>query len=366
MIFLYIVGVSSIFWRQSDTDSCSNEYSSADCALVSNGNYCYIYANECKKSCGCHFPFERRRKIAGLKTYSEEEMEGKGCKVGHEWHDKFHFSCRLYEGARWCERMPSGEVVEGPEWCNWLDVEDEKTSPDPCLIQKALRWPNHDDRAYANVGFGTDRSGTWAQSCCCNTGIAEAYPYENDNLVCTDKKKSNPETGLQTYWHDTNGYNCRAYYFGDFCTADGGTGEGWDVAEYGEIYEYVFQDMSPYDACCACGGGIHGPEYDTGLEETLKIRYEYEDNWRATHGEMDESNAEMTESNAEMDESHAEMTESHTEQEMSVILAQDWQENATRLFALVGIASVFGFGVKTCCSKTGDEFKQIVQTESVI
>jgi len=68
------------------------------------------------------------------------------------------------------------------------------------------------------------------------------------------------------------GYTCLTYALGNWCTAGGGEGSGWDrnnAFGWGNIHSNYFRgtDGKMYDeACCACGGGIgegfDAPEYD--------------------------------------------------------------------------------------------------------
>mmetsp|Transcript_14686 Transcript_14686/g.22644 ORF Transcript_14686/g.22644 Transcript_14686/m.22644 type:complete len:83 (-) Transcript_14686:295-543(-) len=71
-----------------------------------------------------------------------------------------------------------GEVAEGPGWCDWLHNEWESHT---CKIPDKLRWPKHD--IFANSD---------EQSCCCNNGIVDTYPYDHDAPKDQGRHSSRP------------------------------------------------------------------------------------------------------------------------------------------------------------------------------
>jgi len=219
---------------------CADSLARRDCRNAKSQGYCYVYADECRKTCGCTKDWTQRRKKKGLDDayYNSPDFQ---CVNGDDFKDYQGFDCTLYEGARWCVVDEGGEVTEGPGWCDWFH-------PGDCDIKRSLRWPHHEN--YAN------EDGQWAKSCCCNTGVAETYPYEGGG-ACVDLL--NPRGGA---WHDSNGYSCRAYHFGKFCTPEGEAGSGWSVETYGDIADYAYDGMSPIEACCACGQQAPGNDDD--------------------------------------------------------------------------------------------------------
>lgn len=206
--------------------------------------YCYIYADVCASTCGCDFDQPAAREEIGLDDAYYESGDFL-CVDGDDFEDAFHFNCTLYEGARWCAVGADGFATEGPAWCDWFNPPEGG-----CDIARDARWPRHP--GYAN------EEGRWAKSCCCNSDLAETYPYEGEEGECVDRPDADGRP-----WTDGNGYSCRAYHFGSFCTLDGEAGQGWSVEEYGEVRTYVHKGMSPLTACCTCGGGDDGGPFKT-------------------------------------------------------------------------------------------------------
>lgn len=227
--------------------NCADSLSQDDCQLAKDNCACYVYAEECAETCGCDFDLAEARQRNGLDDAFYDSPNFK-CVDGDDFEDYQHFNCTLYEGAKWCEVDAAGEVVEGPGWCSWFN-------PVECGIDQSIRWPHHE--WYANA------AGQWAKSCCCDTGVADTYPYEGGG-ECADQLNSEGGT-----WHDPNGYSCRAYHFGSFCTLEGGDGTGWDLEAYGPISEFVYDGMSPLEACCTCGGSDFAtPSTSTSIPTT--------------------------------------------------------------------------------------------------
>ena len=65
-----------------------------------------------------------------------------------------------------------------------------------------------------------------------------------------DKNCYNCEEGKG--WHDSWGYSCLAYFYGNFCTKDGKVGKGWKVKKYGPISDYNNAGKDAFEACGAC------------------------------------------------------------------------------------------------------------------
>lgn len=58
-------------------------------------------------------------------------------------------------------------------------------------------------------------------------------------------------------WVDSYGYTCKLYADGQYCTADGGFGPGWDPSWGSDYRAYTSADgIDATQACCACGGGL--------------------------------------------------------------------------------------------------------------
>lgn len=232
------------------SEECENIYSDCDCQFAKNdGTFldkttspdgdCFMFSKECQKTCGCDYDPAKDRALYGLDDsyYEDENFECAGPE--DEWEDSWHYNCTVYEGARWCMVNEAGETVEGPGWCNWLGPDTDK-----CNIPKGVRWPKFE---YAVKG------GKWAKSCCCNTGLAETYPYEEDSPNfggdCVDKLGRSGAV-----WNDGNAYSCRSYHYGSFCRMDGTPGTGW-TASFGDLSDYTWDGLDPLEACCSCGGG---------------------------------------------------------------------------------------------------------------
>ena len=56
-------------------------------------------------------------------------------------------------------------------------------------------------------------------------------------------------------WRDSWGYSCLAHFYGNFCTTNGTTGDGWDIDSYGPISDYRNAGKDAFEACGACGRG---------------------------------------------------------------------------------------------------------------
>ena len=221
---------------------CADTLASRDCQDVKHHDMCHVYFEECAATCGCDVDWAERRERAGLDDahYASPDFR---CATGAAFADGMDFNCTLYEGARWCAVDAAGDVVEGPGWCSWFN-------PSNCDVARAWRWPDHE--VYANG------AGRWGRSCCCDTGLAETYPYDEAGGECADRRNSRGGA-----WHDPYGYSCRAYHFGSFCTLDGTPGSGWKARD-GDLADYVRDRMSPLDACCACGAPARAPAPATG------------------------------------------------------------------------------------------------------
>jgi len=197
----------------------------------------------------------------------------------------------MYEGAGWCTHDEDlGHAVESDTWCGrWpkssyapayrqhlLDLEmPGGVSSHKCKVMPGKkRWPRMG--AYAN------EDGQDARSCCCNSGLAQTYPYSpsHTNLgVCKDLTFK----GTNIEWHDKNGWSCQAYYFGNLCNERGKRGDGWNKRwkafkkhRYSIHYRGKFQ-MDAKKACCACGGGDPNTVYDYPAEDITKRIYNF---WR--------------------------------------------------------------------------------------
>ena len=57
-------------------------------------------------------------------------------------------------------------------------------------------------------------------------------------------------------WHDNWGYSCLTYFYGNFCTTEGKTGDRWKLEHYGSISSYENGGQDAFKACRACGGGL--------------------------------------------------------------------------------------------------------------
>ena len=55
-------------------------------------------------------------------------------------------------------------------------------------------------------------------------------------------------------WTDSEGDGCQDYKDGEYCTAAGQAGLGWDPA-WGTLSQYANDGKDATEACCACGGG---------------------------------------------------------------------------------------------------------------
>ena len=66
------------------------------------------------------------------------------------------------------------------------------------------------------------------------------------------KKKDCYKCKQGKVWHDSWGYSCLAYYYGNFCTKHGKTGKGWKVEDYGPISSYKNAGKDAFEACGAC------------------------------------------------------------------------------------------------------------------
>jgi len=220
---------------------CRDELRRKDCRRIKRGDWyydskCHLYSEECKKTCGCNYDPSDDRESHGLDDayYESDDFQ---CVNETKFRDSMKFNCTLYEGAKWCMVDDSGDVVEGPGWCSWAHT---LGNSHPCTIAKSRRWDKHET---------FNRRGRWAKSCCCNTGIAETYPYEGGG-ECVDYEQSGGKP-----WHDQYGYSCRAYHFGSFCTLDGEQGSGWKPSD-GPLSDYKWDGKTVLEACCTCGGGM--------------------------------------------------------------------------------------------------------------
>ena len=55
-------------------------------------------------------------------------------------------------------------------------------------------------------------------------------------------------------WNDNYGYDCKAYYFGQFCTPYQTEGTGWWTG-YGNVIDYRNVCMNAFEACAFCKSG---------------------------------------------------------------------------------------------------------------
>ena len=78
------------------------------------------------------------------------------------------------------------------------------------------------------------------------------------------------DTGCNTTWEDSEGYNCSQYSEYGWCTKDGEKGPGWNNS-WGNISDFKNDEFSALDICCQCGSdsSIEVPESsgDTEVKE---------------------------------------------------------------------------------------------------
>jgi len=110
---------------------------------------------------------------------------------------------------------------------------------------------------------------------CCNfddDSSGDEYYYYYNDVYCyvedaecegADWGTCRPETmsipGCTDYppeWSDSDGDDCFAYQYNDFCTLSGGAGSSWDD-DWGTFQSFTMSGHDASDACCACGGGSH-------------------------------------------------------------------------------------------------------------
>jgi len=185
---------------------------------------------------------------------------------GNAFSDSRGFTCDTYEGAGWCktnddeaDTSQSDLALMGDGWCKrWPRSDYEKDGPSTCKVMPGRK------RMYSFGHYAND-DGIDARACCCDSGIADSYPYNlgfDNPGTCNDKKWDRLTKWFGDEWHDKNGWTCKVYHYGNLCNSDGTRGDGWNNAEWGQIQSHTLGNMHAKDACCACGGGEYEPNYD--------------------------------------------------------------------------------------------------------
>ena len=182
-------------------------------------------------------------------TLCEKQCQDRTVKKNKFWVDKMGFSCKLYEGAKWCTTSKG----YGIGWNQMVEGE----------VRVCHGWGSFEK---------FQRNGISAvQACCaCGGGIKNPklfsyelptyskvsdYPYLNDDYHFTAKDEISQncyKCKEAEVWHDSCGYSCLAYYYGNFCTKDGKTGKGWEDESYGPISAYKNGGKDALEACMAC------------------------------------------------------------------------------------------------------------------
>lgn len=70
-----------------------------------------------------------------------------------------------------------------------------------------------------------------------------------DNATCMD---------FPPQWVDSGGRGCGVYEEQDWCTEDGGYGQGWGTFTSSTFNSFEHNGHSAVGACCACSGGLRG------------------------------------------------------------------------------------------------------------
>ncbi|CAK0868355.1 unnamed protein product [Prorocentrum cordatum] len=109
-----------------------------------------------------------------------------------------------------------------------------------------------------------DEDGQTCNNGCCNLDGDPWGDYcyvEDPECEDFDWGYCRPETmttpGCTDYppgWSDSDGDDCYAYEFNEFCTASGGYGAEWDN-NWGRFGSFAMDGYDASTACCACGGG---------------------------------------------------------------------------------------------------------------
>jgi hypothetical protein len=78
---------------------------------------------------------------------------------------------------------------------------------------------------------------------------------EFESGYCRPETMATPGcTDYPADWTDSDGDDCYAYSFNEFCTAEGGFGKDWDKS-WGSFESFTKDGYHASTACCACGGG---------------------------------------------------------------------------------------------------------------
>ena len=192
-------------------------------------------------------------------TCSAQQCQDMRFRKNESWVDSMGFSCELYEGANWC--TPSKGYGNG--WDISSDGREEGVGDNVC--QGWGRFKKFKNPVKTKSGLSA------MQACCgCGGGIRNSTNFSNELPIYTGVRKypyanndhhfsKEEETNSNCYnckenqvWHDSCGYSCLAYYYGNFCTKDGKTGRGWNIEDYGPISSYKNGGKDAFEACGAC------------------------------------------------------------------------------------------------------------------
>jgi hypothetical protein len=158
---------------------------------------------------------------------------------------------------------------------------------------------------YSNAdSCGSYGDGAYDACCACGGGSSGSSTDSTD--MCMDDYSWIDDGGDDCDWYYSNSGSCGSYGVGAYdacCACDGGmgggdwtyTGEcyddmGWydndgDDCSYYSTYPESCGDYGAgaYDSCCACGGGIDTPNYDTWTDSEDECQDDY--SWSDTGGD---------------------------------------------------------------------------------
>lgn len=165
-----------------------------------------------------------------------------------------------------------------------------------CRNSWGPQWPM--DNYYANgipVENGTMKvpPGYWLHAMYPNMSMGLDIPvnyegtYYGATMIMEPETRSSPQnTGstpepneCNTEWRDNEGYSCQQYGEFNWCTPQGGKGDGWDD-QWGSFEDFKNQGATALDICCECGadgsyGLIGDPEFISYTASFINLGFFY-------------------------------------------------------------------------------------------
>jgi len=251
--------MSSIFSEcENPNCDCTDNWNRKTCKWVRKTKKCYLYYDDCMKTCGCDYDIEEARRENRVNDAVVDQTcdpGSHGASSGGWFQDSRGFTCDVYEYAGWCSPNGSGSD-QGPNWCPRFPVERQEWRESECKVEKYIRrWGPFEE--YRN------ENGQDARVCCCASGIQDWNPYYSGSFgdgQCNDYTFPHYTSRVSIEgdrWHDANGFSCAVYEMMNWCNADGSEGDGWDESSFGPyLKQRKTNKMRAFDACCVCGGGM--------------------------------------------------------------------------------------------------------------